>query len=330
MTPNKKSTTKNKHYCFLCLDGESHVVEAQVVDHLKMVREKEEGIAFDLFLLGRITKGSIPSLFQRSRKREIEEKIGGRLHTRLCPNIVNLFFNAIVLLFQYTFPACFTRRLIIHARANFGGFAAFAFKWLCLGYPRIIYDERGYAIAEYHESLKASGHNPHGIVGKLGTALIYCLEGLTLRSASHIIYVSSAFRQLMEKKFPFTKRKKTSVFPCLSDSRKFYYDPELRAKMRRSFGLTEGQLVLAYVGGMQSYQCFKDMVKSVGLLRKRDRRIRLLFATSEHKHTIIKKVFRDHLPADCYLILATPHDQVCGLFKRRGYGTSPKREITCQ
>jgi len=79
------------------------------------------------------------------------------------------------------------------------------------------------------------------------------------RFSDNCIFVSESLRNLY---FPGIQ-KKGIIIPCAADRNYFYFDPELRKKIRISHGLTEDETVLVYSGSMALWQCVDETVKLI-------------------------------------------------------------------
>jgi glycosyltransferase involved in cell wall biosynthesis len=260
------------------------------------------------------------SLFDPRRKKEIEKRIGGRLITGTFNTVFTGFILTLWLMLRFTFPACFTRRLIIHPRALDGGFMAACFKWLCLGFPRIVFDERDDAASEFFYGAGIL----EGSEKKLGFRVHYYrhlfMEWFASRSATKVVYVSRPLREVMENRFPFLKRKFGGIFPSLCDERMFFYSKELRVKKRKELGLTPDQYTMIYVGGVQSYQHFAETVAFFGACRKERARTYFLFITKKRNHETVLENLRNFLSEGSYMVAELPHEEVCGAMNAADLG----------
>jgi hypothetical protein len=82
-------------------------------------------------------------------------------------------------------------------------------------------------------------------------AYIIDLENCTLHSAEKIFIVSENLKDYFIRTYGIEKSK-FFLYPCLSDSQKFYYDQNLRTKMRRQLDYKDEDKVYVYAGGMNS------------------------------------------------------------------------------
>lgn len=301
-----------KRFCYLCLDGAGTVIESQVISHLELLKESDPGLSFDLFLLARAGDARESPLFDPRRKREIERGIGGRLITGTFNTLPTGFILTLWLLLRFTFPACFTRRLTIHPRALDGGFMAACFKWLCLGFPRIVFDERDDALSEFSYEARVSGGTRKKVWFRAHYLRHFFMEWFAARSATRVVYVSRPLRGVMEDRFPFLKKKFGGIFPSLGDGRAFFFQKELRRKKREELGLIPDQQTLIYVGGIQAYQHFEETIDLFEACHKERGSLFFMFITRKKNHETVLENLRRFLPEGAYMVAELPHEEVCG------------------
>lgn len=136
---------------------------------------------------------------------------------------------------------------IIHARTNY---TAACCSEAGLAVP-FIWDCRGDALAEQK------------MVWQDRTSLIRELRlnsvRNTLRSAASgcagAIFVSRTLAELVRSELLVNQ---VEVIPCGASSQHFFFDPELRVRLRHDLGLNDGHEVYIYSGGLAAYQCFEE------------------------------------------------------------------------
>ena len=314
------------------MDGTSAVVESQVLDHLRLVRAGEGGLPFDLFIFGRRSRGA-PSVFNPARRGEIERLIGGRLVARQFGHPLTGLMMVLGLLFRYQFPLCFTRRLIIHARAKDGGFVGALFKFLCLGRPRLIFDARGDIAKEIVFEQGKAGHDARSLGTRLALLDALGREWLALRGADRLFCHSAGLRREIIARRPFAARIPHAVFPCMADECKFRFDPALREATRAEFAIAPDERLMIYSGGLQSYQGFEQTVRLFALCSARQQGWRLLVAAPEPFHDAGRQTLLRHLALDRFILLAAPHDRIPALLNAADIGCillepSPRNRTT--
>lgn len=312
-------------YIYVCMDGGSPVVESQVIDHLALLHQSDNEFAFDLFLLGRGNKKDKASVFHPQRRAAIEKNIGGKLHAFAFSNAAVGFFAALLLLFHHTFPICFTRRLIIHARSKDGGLVAAIFKWLSLGKPQIIYDIRGEHFSEFVERIRASGSTLKKTFLQLALKAHRIIEWFIIKSSSRILYVTDALRAITEEQYPLAVSRYAGTIPCLSDDGKFYFDPSLRNEIRNALGFQNRDIILFYAGGFQWYQCIDEMLELFCILREKDERFCFVFLTLSENHEQLKKRLETFAPVRTFRILQKPHSEICRYLNASDFGLLLRR-----
>lgn len=321
-----------KRYVYLCMDGTSTVVESQVLDHLRLVHAHEGGLPFDLFIFGRRSRGC-PSVFDPARRAEIERLIGGRLVARQFGHPLVGLAMVLYNLFRYQFPLCFTRRLVVHARAKDGGFVGALFKFLCLGQPRFIFDARGDIAKEtVFERVKAGGRAASWST-RLALADSMSREWLALRGADLLFCHSAGLRREILARRPFAARLPWAVFPCMADEKKFRFDPALREATRREFAVAPEGRLMVYSGGLQTYQGFEQTVKMFAACARQRPGWRLVVATPEPFHASGRQTLLRHLTEDQFVLMAAPHERVPALLNAADIGCillepSPRNRTT--
>jgi len=321
-----------KRYCYLCMDGASAVVESQVLDHLRLVHAHDAGMPFDLFIFGRRRRGWT-RVFDPARRGEVERLIGGRLVARRFSHPILGLILVLFLLFRYQFPLCFTRRLVIHARAKDGGVVGAIFKLLCLGRPRLIVDARGDVAQEAAFEKAKAGKMPTAWRARQALADALLREWLALRLADRLFCHSTGLRREILERRPYAVGIPHAVFPCLADENKFRPDPRLREETRGEYCLEPDERLMIYCGGLQTYQGFEQTVRLFALCAARRPGWRLLVATPESFHAAARKTIGRHLNENRVILLAAPHERIPALLAAADIGCillepSPRNRTT--
>ncbi|MEA3174503.1 MAG: hypothetical protein QOF42_1914, partial [Gammaproteobacteria bacterium] len=127
-------------------------------------------------------------------------------------------------------------------------------------------------------------------------------------------FVSEALRELMSG---YCSGKPNWVLPCLANENDFFFDENLRQRMRAELGVGNDDPVYVYSGSLAGYQCFEDMVS--------------IFATTLRKrpnaHLIVLTPYVDAarekiagLPADRVVCLAVPNAKVNDYLNAADFG----------
>lgn len=322
-----------KRFCYLCMDGASPVVESQVLDHLRLVRAAEGGVGFDLFIFGRRGRGAPPSVFDPARKAEIERLIGGRLIARQFAHPLPGLAKVLGVMLWNHFPYCFTRRLVVHARAKDGGFVGALFKFLCLGRPRFIFDARGDIAKETVFEAGKAGHASRSWRARLALADALTREWVALRGADKLFCHSAGLRREIVARRPFAARIPWGVFPCMADEQKFRFDPALRQATRAELGIGPDEKLMIYSGGLQSYQGFEATVRLFASLAQKQPGWRLLVATPQSFHESGRATLLRHLRPEQFILLAAAHGRIPALLSAADVGCillepSPRNRTT--
>ncbi len=296
---------------FLVMDGAAGPVEPLVLGHLRALREAAPEIHADLLLFGRQTGSAPPSrLFTPEGAPLLREAAAGTALARAYRSVPGGFFLALATLFRETFPLCFTRRLTIQGRAKDGAFMATVFKWLCLGAPRVIFDQRGDQIAEQELALETAGAARGSLRWRLSLAITRAMEAFALRGASRVLYVTERLREAVGRRYPFARRRPSAIFPCLAEAARFRFDPRERERTRRELGYGPGDQVLLYCGHAQAYQCIEETCELIRLCARERPSIRALFLTPPAGWPKIRARLEEPLGPGRLSLLTCPNSEV--------------------
>lgn len=142
-------------------------------------------------------------------------------------------------------------------------FLAFPF-----GGPRLIYDMRGDVMAEARHA-------------GTGRARLWVLERLVRWAIGHadeLTTVSSSSAALLASEYG---RPGAAVIPSCVDACEFSAVPGDRAATRAELGLTPGQVLLVYAGGLSRYQMIPDMLRLWAELERGDPDLGFLLLTND-------------------------------------------------
>lgn len=163
----------------------------------------------------------------------------------------------------------------IHARTEYSAAVAGAVKGVektCL-----IWDCRGDAIAEL-----AYRYNDGTLKSFLMKALRTHVFKKRLQRAGQAckkaLFVSRPLYSVMAS---FIGDKPFEVLPCCASEVLFYFDPDLRRKIRKELGLDEGQKLYTYSGSLAPYQRFDDTVQYFSRVAKHDETAVMLVLTPD-------------------------------------------------
>lgn len=234
-----------------------NVVISQVVEYLEMLDEFE--VHFNLVFLIRLG-AYISGFSQLENYRElIKTKIKGDISffpiTRKT-NRTGVFFSVFILLFKL-FKYRKYDKLIIHTRGGFGADVARVLKKF---YSNIhfVYDIRGDVAGEFDYHAKKNNVPKEIRLKKLEEDKKW--QTKITSSADKIFCVSNVLKNMVEKNYSADENKIT-VIPCLADHRKFFFDSQIRERIRKEYGI-EDKFVFVYPGGIGHWH-YSDKVFSV-------------------------------------------------------------------
>jgi len=138
----------------------------------------------------------------------------------------------------------------------------------------LIWDCRGDGEAEFRERV---GRSPAGRLISAVAGLRYQAQGrAAARYAGRAVFVTE---YLMRKWTPHLQQKPAHVIPCLADEGRFWFDPDLGDRTRRSLGWAGEHLVLIYSGSLQFYQGFDHAMTTFAEIAGLNPMARLLVLT---------------------------------------------------
>jgi glycosyltransferase involved in cell wall biosynthesis len=190
-------------------------------------------------------------------------------------------------------PALLTRPGVIHAR---GHFAAAIGVEVARRLPnvKVLYDVRGDALAEAHQSpIRAQRH--------IREVIQFAAKG-----ASAVSCVSNVLREKMTQEYGVAPEK-CFVVPCLADAEKFYFSADSRAQARKRLGLGQ-ECVLIYPGSVGRWHFLEPTLQFVRNCMELDPRVFFVALTPEVE--ALTSLCAATLPARRFKVLAASHREV--------------------
>lgn len=236
------------------------VIKSQVLAHIKIV-EKNKIAKFEI-LLCYWSKSEL-----LKTKAEIENKC---LKIHFLKIFRPIFFldslNAYLLKNKIKEIGSFT---YIHARTDY------CVKILKMidKKTKVLWDCRGDSAAELY-------HNPREKFIILKRMILEKRFSDAGKIATKIIFVSMYLRdkfKRLNKNFP---KKNIFLIPSLASSDLFFFNKDIRQRMRKHLKIKNNTRVFIYVGGMQNYQKFPQTLNFFNDLKKYDKNIILLVLTN--------------------------------------------------
>lgn len=142
-----------------------------------------------------------------------------------------------------------------------------------------IYDARGASMEEHKYQLMKKGLTFSKIEGLLKH--ISEVEGSAVKNADLVFTVSEHLRDYLCEMYSTPKRK-FFVYPCLSDSTKFFYDEKIREETRSKLGYNKDNHVYIYSGGLENnYHLLDQTLSFLNNVASWDDNARFLFLSKD-------------------------------------------------
>ena len=295
----KNNSNTSKKALFVLHEGiGSTIFNSQVLEHRNGM--KEFGIEFDILAYDTLSKtwklsnDNLEKLKKNNSKVEVFLKKG----MNLCypfSSIYNLFLLINFLLKnkkKYSF---------IQARADYTAFLCIIAKPFH-NLP-VYWDCRGDAVSELKDSLSRKS----SIVNFIGNLYLVNFDRFVVyincKKSDGAIFVSKALFNLFSSRL---KTKNYQIIPCPVSEKKFFFDSELRSKMRSELGITNDKVVYLYSGSMIAYQSLQEQYKQYELLLENTDNI-ILIATSDPD---VAKAFFENLISERLIITSVSFEEM--------------------
>ncbi|MDD6881735.1 MAG: hypothetical protein PUE18_09215 [Firmicutes bacterium] len=142
-----------------------------------------------------------------------------------------------------------------------------------------IYDARGASKAEHEYDLTKKGMNKVQLQKLLNH--ISEVERDAVVNADRIFCVSNVLMKYLSQEYGVNEDK-FFIYPCLSDSNKFYYSQTLRENMREKLGYNSNAHVYLYSGGLKNkYHLVGETLEFLNNVAKNDKEARFLFLSKD-------------------------------------------------
>ena len=142
-----------------------------------------------------------------------------------------------------------------------------------------IYDARGASKAEHEYDLTKKGMNKVQLQKLLNH--ISEVERDAVVNADRIFCVSNVLMKYLSQEYGVNEDK-FFIYPCLSDSNKFYYSQTLRENMREKLGYNSSAHVYLYSGGLKNkYHLVGETLEFLNNVAKNEKEARFLFLTKD-------------------------------------------------
>ena len=236
---------KRKYIYLSSKNFDGTVFITQVADWLSVYNEN--GIAFDYYHLL-----YYPYLWDKSaRKQQLEEIKKATSYFKdysFCFPSRGLFIYLNAMLWHFKLRRYYKEydEILLFSRNIFGK-EIYILKKLA-PIPIIFYYDARAASAEENR-YNAVKHKDFSYRKYKTFAHIYYTEYKTVSTADHIFAVSDKLKKYFQINYDISPEK-VFIYPCLSDSSKFYFDNEVRTKTRNELAYSNNEQVYLYAGGL--------------------------------------------------------------------------------
>lgn len=292
-------TSPSKKALFVLHEGiSSTIFNSQVLEHYNSM--KEFGIEFDILAYDTLSK-----TWYLSNKNLATLKKSNSMVNVFLKKAMNIyypfssiynFFLLLIFVFKNKKKYSF-----IQARADYTAF-------LCiLAKPfhnlPVYWDCRGDSVSELKDSLSRKS----SIVNFIGNLYLVNFDRfvtyINCKKSDGVIFVSEALFNLFRSKL---KTKNYQIIPCPVSEEKFFFDSELKLKMRSKLGITNEQVVYLYSGSMVAYQSLQEQYIQYEFLLKNTENI-ILIATSDPD---VAKSFFKNLISERLIIISVSFEEM--------------------
>lgn len=310
---------KIKYIYLTSRDYTTGVYQTQIIDWLNLY--KEHGIDFELWHAFRQTFSISKSILKHRTKQKqlIKNAFNGQSRFIYQTPYRRLkWINNYLLLFYLIRYGKNCDRLVIFSRDNIGQEIAFLKK--LYGKKIVYYLDLRSALAEEHLlSLKKQKMFSLKHYRSLAYTL-YC-EFKKQKEADKIFVVSNTLKNYFVDNYN-ADISKFVLYPCLSSSKKFYNDPELRTIMRKELRVKDEENLYVYSGGLQfSWHIPDTFVKLFIEIAKKDAKAKLLIMSPNIPNEIRKNIDNDVLLGDRVILReAIPNEEVVKYLNAADFG----------
>ncbi|MBY3673516.1 hypothetical protein DLR69_15530 [Vibrio paracholerae] len=267
---------KLKKGLFISFDGiGSSIFDSQVLTHVKSMNS--HGIDFDILAFEPFKKAWLNSSENLNRIKMNDPELNIFLK-----KAVNVYFplsniiNALILLFNILRLDRLGNYDFIHARSDYCAYICILMK--VFHKKKVVWDCRGHSIDELEDALERNKNVLLYVYGKYLRACCLQMVSYLRRHAEFGVFVSEALftsHRLCRQSILY------EIIPCSVNENLFYFDSELRAKVRCNLGYVESDNVFLYSGSMISYQNISSQVGIYKAILENDASAKILVLTTD-------------------------------------------------
>lgn len=144
-------------------------------------------------------------------------------------------------------------------------------------------------------------------------------EYMTVKEADRIFSVSNKLKQYLIQNYG-CPADKFFIYPCLSDNRKFYYDDDLRASVRKELGYNDSDKVILYAGGLKNvYHVLEQTLVFLNAAAKALNNVKVLLLS---KDEVDNKEIQEKYPAlkGRYINRSVPNEEMVRYLNAADFG----------
>jgi len=257
------------------------VFDSQVLSPLKELQRNND---IKIHLIGFESMRAFFAQYRRleKKRREIIQKlkINATFYPRI-PGEIGIYFNLLITLFFTPYSILRKKTIIFHARGSKAAFIGCKLKKI---FPvlKVIYDARGVEPEEYLYSLQLRNPNKKDLLvqkEKRKIQRLNYIEKYVIEYVDRVLCVSNEFRKHYLRKYNI-EDKKINFVPCGVDINTFFYDCNIRNRIRKEMRLND-KLVFIYSGSMYPLQMPEKTIRFLKEFYKLDKEVFLLVLTFE-------------------------------------------------
>lgn len=303
----------SRYYFSILTEYPKNVISSQVIEYIEFY--DKEGINFSVIFLLRLGEYLKGFSELSKHKSNIEKKINGKVFFfpsgKKPGSWFNVFISYVILLIK--FRKYKNDEIVLHCRGSVSGLAAEKLKRRMKNVT-YIYDVRADQAAEYNYYAITKGIPEKERLAKLKKDRQLQI-GIT-KNASKIFFVSDVLKQRFVKNCNI-ELSKTAVIPCLADHTKFYFNENLRNKVRKQLKIEE-KFVFVYPGGIGYWHYSDTIFEIIGNLMKELENIFFIILTPSV--TEAEKLASEKLVKGKYFIESAERDEVAGFLNAADMG----------
>lgn len=306
---------KNRKFVYLSdLNFDGTVFCTQVIDWLELYQKN--GVLFDLYKIFYIKEmRNLRFILNQIRSIKNSTSLYKGYLIFFPSKGFFVFLNVVVLFLHFVKFSIKNNELLIFARGLLGK----EINLLKRIFPsRIIFvfDARG-AAAEENRYI-AKKENNFSFSKFKTVAHVYYTEYRTVLAADKIFSVSNALKEYFINSYNVSSEK-FIIYPCLSDSDKFYYSPDLRMEVRNNLHISYDTKVFIYSGGIGLWHMSERLFTFFVQLLKYDSNSIILFLTKS-KSEIEKTISEFPEMKDKHLVFSVSNIEVNKYLNAADYG----------